>query len=70
MSYVVLSSDDDSTTLIISDVVECPVCGEKSYIMLTIIEGVVTPIILCLSCGYDGSMNIDWISITTLNISL
>lgn len=43
-------------TDIISEFVQCPCCGEKDYLDADIQS--------CLQCGYDGSMENEWIFLT------
>lgn len=44
-------------TIIIPEVTECPVCGERDYIEIVFLLSPPTLIsVTCLSCGYDDSM--------------
>jgi predicted RNA-binding Zn-ribbon protein involved in translation (DUF1610 family) len=43
------------TDSIVNNKYQCPACGEKEYILETVVEQKVTKI-TCMSCGYDASM--------------
>jgi ribosomal protein S27E len=47
--------------------VQCPVCGEKDFILFILYSDDSFDI-LCMSCGYNGSDNVDgedWIYLTS-----
>lgn len=50
------------TESIVSNTYQCPVCNEKEYILVVTVDEVITERI-CLSCGYDGSMSEDFITL-------
>ena len=45
---------------IVAETYQCPVCGEKDYILVTTVDQSITEII-CLECGYDASNSADFI---------
>ena len=56
MSEVILvTSVPPIIEIIISEMTECQVCGERDYIEVVINEETDIASIICLSCGYDGS---------------